>query len=124
MEVERGLVYPCQTMRDDVQIDASSYVAVKVDMMHENSKDLKLELPPDNTMLTMWDAVTTRVLWRRTSIDVDPSAAALASTTLCRPNTAPSSIFPETRPTPSPIQEESRPSPIRKQSHRQSPPWT
>jgi hypothetical protein len=40
MEVERGLVYPCQTMLDDVQIDASSYVVVKVDMVHENSKDL------------------------------------------------------------------------------------
>jgi hypothetical protein len=28
MEVGRGLVYPCQTMLDDVQIDASSYVVV------------------------------------------------------------------------------------------------
>jgi hypothetical protein len=32
MEVRRGLVYPCQTMLDDVQIDASSYDVVKVDM--------------------------------------------------------------------------------------------
>jgi hypothetical protein len=31
-------VYPHQTMFDDVQIDTSSYVVVKVDMMHENSK--------------------------------------------------------------------------------------
>jgi hypothetical protein len=40
-------------MLDDVEIDASSYVVIKVDMVHENSKDLKLELPPDNTTLTM-----------------------------------------------------------------------
>jgi hypothetical protein len=36
MEVGKGLVYPCQTMLDDVKIDASSYVVVKVDMVHEN----------------------------------------------------------------------------------------
>jgi hypothetical protein len=61
MEVERGLVYPYQTMLDDVQIDASSYIVVKVDMVHENLKDLKLEVPSDDTMLTLWDAVTRRV---------------------------------------------------------------
>jgi hypothetical protein len=116
MEVGRGLVYPRQTMLDDVQINASSYVVVKVDMVHENSKDLKLEVPPDDTTLTMWGAVTRRVQWGRTYIDVDPSAAASASTTLCQPNTAPTSIFPETRPSPSPIQEESRPSSIREES--------
>jgi hypothetical protein len=48
MEVGRGLVYPHQIMLDDVLIDASSYVMVKVDMVHENSKDLKLEVPADN----------------------------------------------------------------------------
>jgi hypothetical protein len=42
MEVERWLVYPRQTMLDNVQIDASSYAMVKVDMVHENLKDLKL----------------------------------------------------------------------------------
>jgi hypothetical protein len=62
MEVRRGLVYPCQTMLDDVEIDASSYAVVKVDMVHENSKDLKLEVPPNDTTLTMRDAVTRRVL--------------------------------------------------------------
>jgi hypothetical protein len=34
-------------MLDDIQIDASSYDAVKVDMVHENSKDLKLEVSSD-----------------------------------------------------------------------------
>jgi hypothetical protein len=57
MEVGRGLVYPCQTILHDVQIDTSSYVVVKVDMVHDNSKDLKLEVPPDDTMLTMRDVV-------------------------------------------------------------------
>jgi hypothetical protein len=42
-------------MLDDVEIDTSSYV---LDMVHENSKDLKLEVPPNDTMLTMRDAVT------------------------------------------------------------------
>jgi hypothetical protein len=85
MEVGRGLMYPRQTMLDDVQINASSYVVVKVDMVHENSKDLKLEVPPDDTTMTMWGAVTRRVQWGRTYIDVDPSAPASASTTVTEP---------------------------------------
>ncbi len=80
MEVGRGLVYPHQTLLDDVQIDTSSYAVVKVDMVHENSKNMKLEVPPDDTTLTMRDAITRRVQWRWTSIDIDPSATASAST--------------------------------------------
>jgi hypothetical protein len=93
MEVRRGLVYPCQTMLDDVQIDTSFYVVVKVDMVQDNSKDLKLKVWPDDTTLTMRDAVTRRVQWRRTSIDVDPSAADSASTTPSHLNTSPTLIF-------------------------------
>jgi hypothetical protein len=80
MEVRRGLVYPCKTMLDDIEINVSSYAVVKVDMVLENSKDLKLEVSPDDMMLTMQDTVTRRVQWRRISIYVDPSAVALAST--------------------------------------------
>jgi hypothetical protein len=58
MKVRRGLVYPRQTMLDDVKIDTSSYAVVKVDMVHDNSKDLRLDVPPDDTTLTKWDAVT------------------------------------------------------------------
>jgi hypothetical protein len=61
MEVGRGLVYPHQTMLNDVEIDISSYAVANVDMVHENSKDLKLEVPPNDMMLTMQDAVTRRV---------------------------------------------------------------
>jgi hypothetical protein len=32
--------------------------------VHDNSKDLKLEEPPDDMTLTMQDAVTRRVQWR------------------------------------------------------------
>jgi hypothetical protein len=64
MEVGRGLVYPRQTMLDNVEIDTSSYGVVKVDMVHDNSKDLKLKVPPGDTALTMMDAVTRRVQWR------------------------------------------------------------
>jgi hypothetical protein len=61
MEVGRGLVHPHQTTLDDVQINTSSYVMVKVGMVHDNLKDLKLEVPPNDTALTMRDAVTRRV---------------------------------------------------------------
>jgi hypothetical protein len=61
MEVRRVIVYPRQTMLDDVEIEVSSYAVVKVDKVHENLKDLKLKVPPDDTMLTMRDAVTRRV---------------------------------------------------------------
>jgi hypothetical protein len=40
MEVRRGLVYPRQTMLVDIEIDVSSYGVVKVDMVHDNLKDL------------------------------------------------------------------------------------
>jgi hypothetical protein len=64
MKVRRGLVYARQTILNDIQINISSYAMVKVDMVHENSKDLKLEVPLDDTTLTMWDAVARRVQWR------------------------------------------------------------
>jgi hypothetical protein len=41
MEVRRWPVYPRQTMLDDIQIDTSSYVVVKVDMVH-----VKVHLDP------------------------------------------------------------------------------
>jgi hypothetical protein len=103
--VRRGLVYPCQTMLDDVQIDTSSYIVVKVDMVHDNSKDLKLKVPPNDTPLTMRDAVARRVQWRQTSIVIDPAAAASALT-------SPASMFPEARLPPSPNPEQLILSPI------------
>jgi hypothetical protein len=72
MEVRRGLVYPHQTMLDNAQIETSSYAMVKMDMVYDNLKDLMLKVPPDDTMLTMQDAVTIRVQCRWTFIDVDP----------------------------------------------------
>jgi hypothetical protein len=80
MEVRKGIVYSRMYTLDDVPIDSVSFVVVKVDMVHENVKNLNLEVPPDDTALTPQDAVTRRVQWRRTSIDVDP-ATILASTT-------------------------------------------
>jgi hypothetical protein len=115
MEVRRGLVYPRQTMLNNVEINVSSNAVAKVDMVHENSKDLKLEVPLDDMMLTMRDAVTRRVQWRWTSIDVDPSAAALASTTPRQPNTSLALIFPEAHLSPSPNLEQLCMSLIREQ---------
>jgi hypothetical protein len=67
---------------------------------------------PDDMTLTMQDAVTRRVQWKRTSIDVDPSAAASVLTTLSQSNTSPISIFPEARLSPSPNPEQLRLPPI------------
>jgi hypothetical protein len=39
--------------------------------VHENTKNLKLEVPPDDTTLTLRDVFIRRVQWRRTDIDVD-----------------------------------------------------
>jgi hypothetical protein len=74
-------------MLDDIQIDTSSYAVVKVDMVHDNLKDLKLEVPLDGTMLTMRDVIARRIQWRRTTIDIDPAvvASALTSPTLMSP---------------------------------------
>jgi hypothetical protein len=61
MEVGKGLVYPHQTLLDDIQINTSAYVAVKVDMVDENMKNMKLEVPLDDTTLTMRVAITRTV---------------------------------------------------------------
>jgi hypothetical protein len=61
MEVGRGLVYPRQIMLDGIQINTSSNAMVKVDMVHDNSKDLKLKVPLGDMTLTLRDAVTIRV---------------------------------------------------------------
>jgi hypothetical protein len=105
MEVGKGIVYSRMYTLDDVPIDSVSFVVVKVDMVHENVKNLNLEVPPDDTALTLWDAVTRRVQWRRTSIDVDP-ATILASTTpsLSQQYTIPSQSQPHTIPSMSPLQ--------------------
>jgi hypothetical protein len=92
-------VYLCQTMLDDIQIDTSSYDVVKVHMVHDNLKDLKLEVPPDDTTLTMLDAVARRVQWRWTSIVIDLATAALALT-------SPTLMSPEERVPPSPNPEQ------------------
>jgi hypothetical protein len=108
MEVGRGLVYPGQTMLDDVKIDTSSYAVVKVDMVHDNSKDLKLKVSPDDMTLTMWDAVARRVQWRWTSVVIDPAAADSAST-------SPASMSPKVHLPPSPNLEQLVLSPIQEQ---------
>jgi hypothetical protein len=86
--------------------------------VHENMKNTKLEVMLDDITLTLWDAISRRVQWR-TSIDFDPSATALASTTASQPHTTPGLIFPKTQL----HQMQSCPSPIREQPCP-SPPWT
>jgi hypothetical protein len=107
--------------------------------VHDNSKDLKPEVPPDDMTLTMQDTVTRQDQWRWTSIDINPSATTLALTTPSQPNISPASMSPEARLSPirdqprlSPIPEQLHPSPIQDQSEkspieeqpRRSPPRT
>jgi hypothetical protein len=99
MEVEKSIVYPIMYTLDNVLIDSVSFVVVKVDMVHENAKNLNLEVPPDDTTLTLWDAVTRRVQWRRTSIDVDLAAISASTTpSLPQQHTIPSQSQPHTIP--------------------------
>jgi hypothetical protein len=103
MEVGKGIVYLGMYTLDDVPIDSVSFVVVKMDMVHENVKNLNLEVPPDDTTLTLWDAVTRRVQWRRTSIDVDPAAVSASTTpSLSQQHTIPSQSQPHTIPSLSP----------------------
>jgi hypothetical protein len=80
MEARKGIIYLIMYTLDDVPIDRISFVVVKVDMVHENTKNLNLEVAPDDTTLTLRDAMTRRVQWRRTSIDVDPAAISASTT--------------------------------------------
>jgi hypothetical protein len=61
MEVGKGIVYARMYTLNDILIDSGSFAVVKVDMVHENAKNLNLEVAPDDTTLTLWDAVTRRV---------------------------------------------------------------
>jgi hypothetical protein len=113
MEVGKGIIYPRMYTLDDVPIDSVSFDVVKVDMVHENVKNLNLEVPPNDTTLALRDAVTRRVQWRRTSIDVDPEAISASTTpSLSQQHTILSQLQPHTIPSlPSPqnTQSQSRP---------------
>jgi hypothetical protein len=105
MEIWKGIIYLRMYTLDDVPIDSVRFAMVKVDMVHENVKNLNLEVPPDDTTLTLWDAVTRRIQWRRTSIDVDPTAISASTTpSLSQQHTIPSQSQPHTIPSLSPLQ--------------------
>jgi hypothetical protein len=96
MEVGKCIVYPRMYTLDDVPINSVSFDVVKVDMVHENTKNLNLEVSPDDTTLTLRVAVTRRVQWR-TSIDVDPAAISASTTpSLSQQHTIPSQSQPHT----------------------------
>jgi hypothetical protein len=97
IKVEKGLVYPNLALLNDISIDSASYVVVKVYMVHENTRNLKLEVPPDDKILPLRDAITRRVQWRRIGIDVDLASTSV-SATLSLSQTAPSSILTEPQP--------------------------
>jgi hypothetical protein len=53
MEVGKGIIYPRMYTLDDVPIDSVSFAVVKVDMVHENAKNLNLDVAPNDTTLTL-----------------------------------------------------------------------
>jgi hypothetical protein len=61
MEVGKGIIYPRMYTLDDVPIDSVSFVVVMVDVVYENVKNSNLEVAPNDTTLTLRDAVTRRV---------------------------------------------------------------
>jgi hypothetical protein len=72
-------------------------------VVHENAKNLNLEVTPDDTTLNLQDAVTRRVQWRRTSIDVDPAAISASTIpSLSYQHNIPSQSQPHTIPSLSP----------------------
>jgi hypothetical protein len=58
---------------------------VKIDLLHEFAKNIKLDVPPDDTTTTLRDAVARRVQWRRAGIHIDPADADLVPTTEPQP---------------------------------------
>jgi hypothetical protein len=103
MEVGKSIIYPRMYTLNDVPNDSVSFAVVKVDMVHENAKNLNLEVPPDDMTLTPRDVVTRMVQWRRTSIDVDPAVIAASTTpSLSQQHTIPSQSQPHTIPSRSP----------------------
>jgi hypothetical protein len=103
MEVRKCIVYPRMYTLDDVPIDSVSFAVVKVDMVHENAKNLILEVAPIDTTLTLRDAVTRRVQWRRTSIDIDQATISASTTpSLSQQYTIPSQSQPHIIPCLSP----------------------
>jgi hypothetical protein len=61
MEFGKCIIYPKMYTLDDVLIDSVRFAMVKVDMVHENAKNLNLKVSPDDTTLTLRDTVTRRV---------------------------------------------------------------
>jgi hypothetical protein len=105
MKVEKGILYPRMYTLDDVPIDSVSFDVAKMDIVHKNTNNLNLEAAPDDTTLTLWDAVTRRVQWRRTSMNVEPTALSVSTTpSLSQQHTIPSQLQPHTIPSLSPPQ--------------------
>jgi hypothetical protein len=67
-----------------LQVSADCAV-VKIDLLHEFAKDVKLDMPSDDMTTTLRDAVARRVQWRRADIDIDPADANSIQTTEPRP---------------------------------------
>jgi hypothetical protein len=74
-------------------------VVVKIDLLHEFAKDIKLDVPPDDMTTTLRDAVARRVQRRRAGIDIDPADADSVRTTEPQPQSPPlPPTFSEPRP--------------------------
>ena len=76
MEVAKGVVYPKEVeIVDNVPI-CPGFVAVRIDMVHEDFMELELEVQPDDLTRTLRDTQQyTKVHWRRSLIIVESAAS-------------------------------------------------
>ena len=66
MEVAKGTVYPnVTTIYDSVPV-GPDFAVVRIDVVHENSMDVQLEVQPDDLTRTLRDSQYTQLQWRRT----------------------------------------------------------
>ncbi|PVH64317.1 hypothetical protein PAHAL_2G236100 [Panicum hallii] len=71
-----SLLVQLQLVGDSSRLEVRADCAVvKIDLIHEFAKNIKLEFPPDDTTTTLRDAVARRVQWRRAGIHIDPADA-------------------------------------------------
>jgi hypothetical protein len=78
---------------------SADYAVVKIDLLHEFAKGIKLDVPPDDMTTILRDAVARRVQWRRAGIYIDPADADSVQTTEPQPQSPPlPPTFSEPRP--------------------------
>src|SRR6185436_12885818 len=71
-ELAQGIVQPGDKECHTVLVQ-DGYVVVKIDFVHENTKDVALPIPlPEADIYTLGDARTMRIQWKKSGILIPP----------------------------------------------------